>query len=455
MDSKSLVERVDRQQIGHPELLVPVAFLIGIAIGTVLLMLPVSRAGGLTGTPPADFMTALFTSASAFCVTGLEVVATATYWSPFGQVVLLGLFQVGGIGIMASATLLGMLVTRTLPLRQRLNASAELRSLDIGDVRQVVRLVMVTTLATEAILTLWLTARFWGWGMPFAEALWQGLFQACSAFTNTGLTILPEGLAPHRYDVLLLLPMMLGVVIGGLGFPIFHELRHNWRDPGRWSIHTKLTFWGSVILIVVGAAFTWLMEWDNPATLGMQKTGSQIFSAVFHSIMTRSGGFTIFDMADMDRDSLIVSTVLMFIGGGSASTAGGIRITTFMLLAFSVWSELRGRPDSIAFGRRFAPATERRALAIVMLSLAFVLMALVIAVSFVDAPVERILMEMVSAFATAGLSTGLAQSMPVGGKLMLVVLMYVGRFGPEMIATMALKTKVAPYRYPEERPIVG
>ena len=455
MDSRSLVERVDRQPVGHPERMVPLVFLLGIAIGTVLLMLPVSRAGGLTGTEAADFITALFTATSAFCVTGLTVVDTSTYWSPFGQVVLLGLFQVGGIGIMTSATLLGLLVTRSLPLSRRLHTSVEIRSIDIGDVRQVLRLVLVSTLAFEGVLTAWLTARFWSWGMPFGEALWQGFFHACSAFTNTGFSILSEGLAPHRLDVLLLAPLMIGVIAGGIGFPIFHELRHHWRRPRRWSIHTKLTFWGSLALIVIGTLLFLAMEWGNPETLGDESLGGKILGALFHSVMTRSGGFAVDDMRLMHRDSMLMSSILIFIGGGSASTAGGIRITTFLLLGFSVWSEIRGRPESTAFHRRIAPAVERRAVAILLLALAAVLTALIILSGFVHAPVEQILFEVVSAFATGGLSTGLSASMPVAGKLVMVVLMYVGRFGPELIATLALTVRHAPYRYPEERPIVG
>lgn len=434
----------------------PLAFLAGITAGTVLLMLPMARAGGMSGTDSADFMAALFTATSALCVTGLTVVDTPSYWSPFGHVVLLLLLETGGLGIMTGATLLGLLVTRALPLRSRLMASAEMRSLDLGDVGKVLRLVVVATLAGEAVLTVWLTARFWSWGMPFGPALWHGLFHACSAFMNTGFSTLPEGLAPHRNDILFLLPLMLGVIVGGIGFPVLFELHQEWRRPQRWSIHTKLTLWGSVALILVGMLIVAMLEWRNVGTLGGRSMGSRLLGALFHSVMTRSGGFSVDDPALMRPDTILVSSALMLIGGGSASTAGGIRVTTFLLLGFVVWSEVRGRPESIAFGRRIAHEAQRQALAVVLTALATVSVALLVLAGFVQAPVERIAFEVISAFATVGLSTGLSAEMPPAGQFILVVMMYVGRVGTVSLATaLALRAKAAPYRFPEERPIVG
>ena len=217
-------------------------------------MLPVARAGGLAGEGGATLLQALFTATSALCVTGLTIVDTPAYWSAFGHLVILLLVQAGGLGIMTGATLLGLLVTRQMPLRGRLLASAEMRSLDLGDVQHVLRLVVIATLATEAVLTLGL--RFWSWGMPFPEAMWHGLFHACSAFMNAGFSTLPEGLAPHRGDLLFLSPLMIGVILGGIGFPVLHELRLEWRQPQRWSIHTKLTLWGSLALTIAGSHTT-------------------------------------------------------------------------------------------------------------------------------------------------------------------------------------------------------
>lgn len=449
-------KRAEGRKIAHPERAVPLAFLVGIAVGTLLLMLPIARAGGLAGVEGAPLVTALFTATSALCVTGLTIVDTPGYWSPFGHFIILLLTQAGGLGIMTGATLLGMLVTRQMPLRGRLLASAEMRSLDLGDVRHVLRLVLMATLATEAVLTAWLSLRFWGLGMPALSALWHGLFHACSAFMNAGFSTLPEGLAPHRGDGLLLTPLMIGVVLGGIGFPVLHELRLEWRRPRRWSIHTKLTLWGSLGLTVAGLLAVLLFEWSNPATFGPENPGGKLLGALFHSVMTRSGGFSTHDPGAMGPDTILVSSALMLIGGGSASTAGGIRITTFLLLGFVVWSEIRGRPDSVAFRRRISPDVQRQALAVVLTAVGVVSAALLALASFVEAPVEMLMFEVISAFATVGLSDGLAASMPPAGQLILVALMYIGRVGTVSLATaLALRVKSTPFRYPEERPIVG
>lgn len=443
--------------IQNPERIIPLGFLVGIAAGTLLLMLPVSRAGASLETGGAPFLTALFTATSALCVTGLTVVDTAGYWSPFGQLVLLALFQLGGLGIMAGATLLGLLVTRRMKLSGQLLASAELRSLDLGDVRAVLRLVVVTMATVEGLLWLWLAVHLHlGHGFGWGPALWHGLFHAVSAFNNAGFTTLPDGLAPYTTDLLLLTPLMLGVMLGGIGFPVLHELRHEWRRPAGWSIHTKLTLWGSAGLLLAGAAILLLAEWGRPGAFGDAPLVERLLGAVFQSVMLRSGGFAIHDAAALGPDSLLVSSGLMLIGGGSASTAGGIRVTTFLLLGFVVWSEIRGHPDSIAFRRRICPTVQRQALAIVLMSVGTLSLALLALASFVEAPVEHILFEATSAFGTVGASVGLSAEMPPAGQLILVALMYVGRVGTVAFATaIALKVRNTPFRYPEERPIVG
>ena len=445
------------RRIRHPERIVPVAFLIGIALGVILLMTPLARAGGLAHHEGPPLLVALFTATSAFCVTGLTIVDTPTYWSPFGHVVIMLLAQAGGLGIMTGATLVGLLVSRRLPLRGKLMASEEMRSLDLGDVRNVLLLVLVTVLASEAVIALLLWLRLWlGVGMGAGEAAWHGLFHAVSAVMNAGFTTLPEGLAPHRRDWLLALPMMLGVIIGGFGFPVLHELRKEWRTPDRWSIHTKLTLWGSVALILLGAAIVLAGEWNNPLTLGPAGWPERILGAFFHSVMTRSGGFAIHDTTAMQTDTILASTALMMIGGGSASTAGGIRVTTFLLLGYVVWSEIRGYPDTVAFRRRIGSESQRQAVAVVLLAVGIVCAGLFALVEVSDLPAERLLFEATSAFATVGLSTGVSAALPPAGQLVLVVLMYVGRVGTVSIAAaIALRQKVVPYRYPEERVIVG
>jgi Trk-type K+ transport system membrane component len=442
--------------IANPERAIPLGFLVGILVGTLLLALPISRAGGLAGEGGAPLIVALFTATSAFCVTGLTVVDTPAYWSSFGHLMILLLAQVGGLGILTGATLLGLLVSRRIPLRAKLMASAEMRQLDLGDVRRVLTLVVVTTFATEGVIALLVGVRLWSLGFDPGAAAWHGLFHSVMAFMNAGFSTLPTGLMPHARDPLLLTPLMVGVVLGGIGFPVLHELRNEWGRPDSWSIHTKLTLWGTAVLTLLGMAAVLLFEWDNPGTLGPARWGEKLLGALFHSVMTRSGGFNTHDTAAMGVDALLISSGLMMVGGGSASTAGGIRITTFLLLGFVVWSEIKGSPDSVAFRRRICPDVQRQAVAIVLMAAGAVSIALLTLASFVVAPVERILFEVISAFATVGLSTGLSAEMPPAGQAVLVVMMYVGRVGTVALATaLALKVRTTPYRYPEERPIVG
>ena len=437
----------------HPARLVPLAFLLAIALGTGLLMLPAARAGE----GGAPFLTALFTATSAVCVTGLVVQDTSSYWSGLGQGIILALFQVGGFGIMSGATLLGLLVARRLRLSTRLLAQAETRSLALGDVADVLGLVLRVTvlveLATAAALALRLRHAY---GEPWAEAIWNGLFLAVSAFSNAGFVTHPDSLVSFARDPLVLGPVMAAVVLGGVGFPVLHDLRRNPLRAARWSLHTKVTLLGTVLLLPGGTAVVLAYEWGNPATLGPFDPAGKLLGAAFHSAMTRSGGFNALEVGEMRPETLAVTYVLMMIGGGSAGTAGGIKVTTFLVLGLVVWAEIRGEPDVTAFGRRIARDVQRQALTVALLAVGFVGMATLALLSVSDLTLDDALFETVSAFATVGLSTGVTAGLPPAGQALLVALMFLGRVGTITVATgLALRSRQRPYRYPEERPIVG
>jgi trk system potassium uptake protein len=437
----------------HPARLVPMTFLLAILLGTALLMLPAARAG--EGVAP--FFTALFTATSAVCVTGLTIVDTRAYWSGFGQGVILALFQVGGLGIMTGATLLGLLVARRLRLSTRLVAQAETRSLGLGDVVGVLRLVLLVTvlveLATAAVLTLRLHHAY---GEPWADAAWNGLFLGIAAFSNAGFSTYSDNLMGFAGDALILGPIMGAVILGGIGFPVLRDIRRNPRRASRWSLHTKLTLFGTGLLLFGGTAAVLAYEWTNPATFGPVDPASKLLGAAFHSAMTRSAGFNALDVGALRPESLAISYVLMLIGGGSASTAGGIKVTTFLVLGYVVWAEIRGEPDVSAFGRRISREVQRQALTVALLAVAFVGMATLLLLTLSDLSLDNALFETVSAFATVGLSTGVTADLPPAGQAVLVVLMFLGRVGTITVATgLALQSRQRPYRYPEERPIVG
>lgn len=437
----------------HPTRLVPLAFLLAILAGTGLLMLPASHAGG----EGAPVLTALFTATSAVCVTGLVVQDTPTYWSGFGQAVILGLFQIGGFGIMSGATLLGLLVTRRLRLGTRLVAQAETRSLALGDVVSVLRLVLAVTIGVELATTAVLAARLrLAYQQPWEEALWHGLFQAVSAFNNAGFSTYSDSLIGFAPDALILGPIMLAVILGGLGFPVLHELRREPRRPSRWSLHTKLTLLGTALLLAGGAAVILIYEGGNPETLGSLGPAGRLLNAAFHSAMLRTAGFNALDVAEMRPETLAVSYGLMLIGGGSAGTAGGMKVTTFLVLGSVVWAEIRGEPDATVFRRRIPPEVQRQALAVVLLVIVLVGTATLALLSVTTLPAGAALFEVVSAVSTVGLSTGVTASLPPAGQILIMLLMFLGRVGITTVAVgLALRGRHRPYRYPEERPIVG
>jgi trk system potassium uptake protein TrkH len=432
---------------------VPAAFLVAIAIGTAVLMLPMARAGP----GGATFLTALFTATSAVCVTGLTTVDTPTYWSTFGHVTILTLFQIGGFGIMTGATLLGMLAGRRLRLSARLVANAERGTLDPADMLGVLRLIFLVTLAIELSVAAWLSAVFhFEYGLAWSEALWTGLFHSVSSFTNAGFSTWSDSLTGFRSDALILFPVMLAILAGALGFPVLNDVRRRPLRPSVWSLHSKITLLGSLILLAAGFVATLATEWSNPATMGPMSTAEKLLNAGFHSVTPRSGGLNTLDVGAFRMETLAVNYVLMFIGGGSAGTAGGIKVTTFFLLGLVVWSEIRGERDVAIFGRRIGTHVERQALTIVLLAIGLVGTATLVVLALTDFPFHEVMFETISAFATVGLSTGLTPDLPPTAQLVIIVLMFVGRVGTITVATaLALRGGHRPYRYPEERPIVG
>lgn len=437
----------------HPTRAVALAFLFTIVTGTVLLQLPLSHAAA--GDVP--WLTAFFTAVSAVCVTGLVVVDTGTYWSTFGQTVIMVLFQIGGFGMMTAATLLGLMVNRSLRLRTKLITQVETHALGLGDVSSVARLVLVTTFASECIIATILTLRLHlTHALPWGEAAWSGLFHAVSAFNNAGFSIYPDSLMRYAGDALILLPVMVAIIVGGIGFPVLHDLRTKLRDPRHWSLHTKLTLSATAILLVGGAAALLAIEWSNPKTLGPMSLEGKLLAAAFASVSARTAGFNAIDIGALTHESWALHYFLMFVGGGSAGTAGGVKVGTVAILLMLVVAEIRGRSDSEGFGRRVSHSAQRQAITVLVLGSAMVVAGTLFILRGSDIPTDQVIFEVISAFGTVGLSTGITADLPESGQLMLTLLMYVGRVGTiTLAASLALGERRMPYRYPEEHPIVG
>lgn len=437
----------------HPARIVPIAFAIAVAVGAVLLALPVSRAGPDSATP----LVALFTSTSVVCVTGLAVVDTATYWSTFGHVVLLALMQIGGFGIMALASLLGLLAARRLGLRSQLIAQAETHSPALGDLRGILVRVAVWTVAVEGVTAAALALRFWlGYDFPIGRAAWYGVFHALSAFNHTGYSLFSDNLIGFVGDWWINLPIVVAIVAGSIGFPVVYELTRELRRPRAWSVHTRITVYGTAALLVVGFAVMLAFEWTNPATFGPLGVPDKIVAALLQGTSPRTAGYNSVDFGQMRGETLLVTDVLMFIGGGSAGTSGGIKVTTFFLLAFVILAEVRGERQ-VTIGRRsIDEATQRQALTVALLGVAVVAVGTLALLLLSAAPPDRALFEAISAFATVGLTTGITATLPPAAQVVLILLMYVGRVGTVTVASaLALRQRKRLYQYPQERPIVG
>jgi trk/ktr system potassium uptake protein len=453
MFPRSLLDTVRRRRPRHPAQRVAAAFAVGILVGTLLLLLPYARAG--PGGAPLHVAT--FTATSAVCVTGLTLVDTATYWSALGQVIIMLLIQVGGLGFMVLASLLALAMSRRLGLRQRLLAQTEINVTELGETRRVLLGAAAFSLLFEILAAAVLTGRLWlGYGEPFGRAAWYGLFHSVSAFNNAGFALYSDNLVGFVDDGWVSLTVTLAVIAGGLGFPVLIELIREPTRPRGWSLHTKLTLTMTWVLLAAGTLAILAFEWSNPATFGRLDLPGKLLAGFFHGANPRTAGFNSVDYADMGETSWLVTDILMFIGAGSAGTTGGIRVTTFAVLVLMVTAEARGLSTVNAFRRRIPQGAQRQALTVTLIGLGAVVAATLAITAQSGFPLSRTLFEAFSAFGTVGLTTGITGQLPLSSQNILILLMFLGRTGPITLATaLALREREPRYRYPEERPIIG
>ena len=436
----------------HPARAVVGGFAFASGVGTLLLMLPIS-AQGRAATP----LEALFTAVSAVCVTGLTVVDTETFWSGFGQVVILALIQIGGLGIMLFASLIGVVLARKLSIRSRLTAASEARSIGVGDVRGLVKgialITVVIELAVAFVLFLVYLLRY---GYAPLDAAWKAIFHAVSAFNNAGFALYSDNLVRYASDPIVLLPLAAATILGGLGFPVIMQLRKEFRHRLHWSMNTNIVLSATATLLILGTIYICVIEWNNPATLGTMDVGSRILTGFFHSVQTRTAGFNTVDIGQMHEATWLGMNVLMFIGAGPAGTAGGIKVTTFAVLFFIIYTELRGDSAVNIFGKRLSRAVHRQVITIALLSVGVVMSATTALLLITGLDLDRVLFEAISAFATVGLSTGITPTLPPSAQLILIALMFLGRLGPLTLGTaIALKHRPLLYELPKERPVIG
>ena len=444
--------RSRRAAPANPSKAVVLGFAGAILVGALLLMLPISTVGP-GGSP---FRVAIFTSTSAVCVTGLTVVDTATYFSPFGQTVIMLLIQIGGLGIMTGASLLFLAVSGRLGLRTRMMARQERGTLNLGDLRNVLVGVIAFSLLAELVFGMILAIRFWSGGAGFGAGLWRGMFHSISAFNNAGFSLFSDNLIGYVTDPTVSLAIAFAVITGGIGFPVWLELRRRARQPKRWSLHTKLTLATTGALLVGGWILLTALEWENENTLGPLSAPGKILAGFFASVIPRTAGFNSIDYGQMHSEGLLVTDMLMFTGGAPGSTAGGIKVTTFAVLALMAFAEVRGNADVMAFRRRISGPAQRQALTVAFAAMNLVVIGALLLMVTSSFTFDQTIFESISAFATVGLSTGITPQLNAVGDAILIGLMYLGRVGPLTLAVaLALREHGQRFRYPEERPLVG
>lgn len=413
-----------------------------------MLRLPVASANGHY----TSFVDSLFTAASAVCVTGLVVVDTGTYWSPFGQAVILLLIQIGGFGFMTSATLLLLALRRRVGLRERLLAGETMGLSTSGGIITLIRRVALFTLVFEVAGAVVLLVRFKG-----EDGAWKALFHSVSAFNNAGFDLFGgfRSMTGFTDDVIVVLVTGLLLVLGGLSYVVLADVATR-RRFRYFAADTKFVLVGSVALLGVGFAVVLISEAGNPATLGPLDWLEKVGCALFQAATPRTAGFTTIEIAGMRDHVLLFTLALMFVGGATGSTAGGIKVNTFSLLVATLVSTLRGRERPTAYGAEFEAHTVYRALSVVILATGFVGVVAAILTAIEDAPAIDMIFESVSAFGTVGLSTGVTPSLSVAGRLIISATMFVGRLGPLYLALALVQgRKSRAYHFPVEPVRIG
>ncbi|HSH35447.1 TrkH family potassium uptake protein [Schnuerera sp.] len=421
-----------------------------ILIGTLLLNLPIATKTGES----IGLVNSFFTSASAVCVTGLVVVNTADYWSLFGQITILILIQMGGLGFMTMATIVALLVGKKITLKERLVIKEQLNQKTISGLVRLTKYVILSTFIMEGIGAILLSTRF----IPkygTIKGIWFSIFHAISAFCNAGFDIIGESMVPFVGDYVINLTLCLLIIIGGLGFSVYIDISKN-RSFKRLSLHSKLVISITIILIFIGMIIFYSIEQNNPDTLLNFSRGEKVLSAFFQSVVTRTAGFNSVDTSMLYDTTAFIMIILMFVGGSPGSTAGGVKTTTFGTIILATLSVIRGDKDVVVFKKRLNQNIINRSLAIVSIGLTLILAVSVILTITEDANFLDVLFETTSAFGTVGLSRGITSNLSDIGKITIALTMYAGRVGALTMAfAFAQKKNQYPYRYSEGNIMVG
>jgi trk system potassium uptake protein TrkH len=445
----AIIRHLHKIKLNPPRVLA-LGFSSLIIIGSILLNLPIATQNGES----IGFINALFTSASAVCVTGLVVVNTAEFWSLFGQIVIIILIQMGGLGFMTMATIGALVLGKKITLKERLVIKEQLNQETMSGLVRLTKYVILSTFAIEGIGALLLSIRF----IPIygtVKGIWFSIFHSISAFCNAGFDITGESIMPFVGDFLINITISILIILGGLGFSVYIDISRNKRFK-RLHLHSKLVITITVILLILGMIVFYLIELNNPSTLKSLSFGEKVIASFFQSVVPRTAGFNSVNIASLYDTTVFFFIILMFIGGSPGSTAGGIKTTTFGALILTTIGVVRGDKDVVIYKKRLSNEIINRSLAIATIG-----MALIIIVSFMLTVTESaafldLLFETTSAFATVGLSRGITPNLSNFGKTLIILTMYFGRVGPLTMAfAFSKKDKSGNYRYSEGNIMVG
>lgn len=453
MEKTNINKFIREKLLNRPANIIFFSFISVILVGTVLLLLPFSSKTN----SPIHFVDALFTSTSATCVTGLIVFDTASNWTTFGQVVILILIQIGGLGLITLATFFTTMMGKKVGLKGHIAAQEQINHISFTGILSLIKKVIIATLVIESIGTIILSFRF----VPEfgTKGIYMGLFHAVSAFCNAGFDIMGNftSLTGYSSDYLVIFTISALVIVGGLGFMVWQDIINS-RKIRSMLLHTKIVLSMTIVLLVSGTIFFLIFESTNPATLGEYGFIGKLSNSFFMSVTTRTAGFNTIPLNDMSEISKIFTNIFMFIGAAPGSTAGGVKVTTIGILLAVMISQIRGRQETLIYSKRISQQVIMKALTIIGLGCLWVVITTTVLFGLEGGNFISVLYEVTSAFGTVGLSTGITPSLSIISKLIIMLTMFLGRIGPLTFA-ISITIKSADYNIhvirPEGKVVVG
>ena len=428
-------------------------FLAIILLGALILSLPISSANGEV----TSFIDSLFTSTSAVCVTGLVTVDTGTHWNLFGQIIIMLLIEVGGLGFMSFTTLIAIILGKKITLRDRLALQNPMNTFDIHGIVKMVRYILIFTISVQLVGAALFATQFIPEYGPLRGAFY-GIFHSISAFCNAGFDVFGNGVSmtTHNTNGVVILVASALIIIGGLGFTVWSEL-YSIKNIKRLSLHSKVVILITSILVIGGATLMFLFEHKNPNTMASFSLWDKITNSLFAATTPRTAGFNSIPTDGMTTAGQFLTILLMFVGGSPGSTAGGLKTTTMGILLFTVICVIKGREDTEIFMKKISKDIVYKSLTLVFIGLSLIItVTMILSYTEVGASFIELLYETVSAFTTAGLTLGLTPSLSIIGKVLIIIMMYLGRVGPlTVVLALTREKRDNGIKYPEGKILIG